>query len=487
MTDAHSRSRRILRTSTAFGIAGLVGNVGQLAYTAVTARAVGPAMFAPYAAALLALNLGSLATTAGLASAILRAPEWDRARERGLITMALLVGSLAGAAMLFCGSAWERISGVAGSGDIVRACAPLTLAVPLGLIGMAIVRRDGRGPWAATAEAVAQIGGFVVGAIAVTITRSTLSLLVATFTSTALMIALTWGSLRRFPMVGRPRAASDEIAFAARMIPFGFSSFFLIQMPTLWAGRTLSADLYARFFRGNIIDGILSIQLIGVISKAAGPEYRSIEPERRGHSVTQLVVLSWSVAALVFALLAGAADPVVAVLLGPAWAGTGTWVAATAVVCALSVPAALLAGYAEFSANYRVLYASQVLGFLLMMGTIGVCSLLSITPFGPVFAGVALYGGLVLFSTILLRRSLDLAGAARTTVVQTGVALAAFLVVKGSVAVGGTLGGGVGEILGSVLGGAAVVAVVALFARRLPAGRLLAERHLLPSWLPGSA
>ena len=483
MTETGHGSRRVARASAAFGVASVVGNLAQLVYTAITARSVGPAEFAPYAAALLALSLGSVAATAGLSSAILRAPHWSRERERGLVSVVMLIGGIVLVLMLAFGTAWDRISGVAGSGDVVRLCAPLAVLTPLGLIGMTLVRREGRGPRAASIEAVAQVGGFVVGATAVTISKSTDSLVVAMYVSSLLTIVLTWGTMRRLPWVGRPSAAREEIAFTLRLIPLGFSSLILVQTPTLWAGRNLGSDQYARFFRGSLVNVILSVQVSGALSKAASPEYRTIEPESRARSVTELVMLAWAATSLLFAVLAGAASPVVAVLLGPSWAGTGAWIVATSVGSALSVPAFLLGGFSEFTANYRALYLSQALALVLMIASIAVTSRSSIAEWTPAIAQAVMFGGWIAFIALFQRHSLRWRPVGWGLVLHTLLALAAFVAVREAVQAGNVAAGLPGEVVGAIGAGLGVALLVAGCARWLPAGRVLAERGLLPTWM----
>ena len=485
MSESTVGSRRVLGFAASFGAVGIIGNVAQLAYTAVTARAIGPAGYAPYAAALLALTLIAVATSAGVASAILRAPDWERERERGYLLFIVLVGVVCAVAMVLLSYVWDRISGVEGSGAVVRLCAPLALITPLGLVGATLVRREGRGQRAAAIEATAQLTGFVVGAALVVVFRTPQSLVASLAVSAIATLVLTWSSLGRFPRMGSLGAARAEIRFTLGITPLGFSAYALTSIPAYWAARNLSADTYAKFTRANLVAAIPAQQLSGALSKAAVPEFRELAPSRLQIALRDLVVLGWASSSLLLGFLAAMAEPVVALLLGPSWIGTGTWIALACIAWALSVPENLLSQFTEFQGRKRALWTAQASAFVTVIVSIALMGRTSFAEYTPAVAVAVLFGTLLIVYALLQRDGVVIPRALPAMAVQFVVAVAAFLVVRGAVALGGSWAGLAGEIVGAAVMGVAVLAVLALTVRRLPAGRVMHRRGLLPAWVPG--
>ena len=485
MSESTVGSRRVLGFAASFGAVGIVGNIAQVAYTAVTARAIGPAGYAPYAAALLALSLIAVATSAGVASAILRAPEWERERERGYLLFITLVGLLCAVAMVLLSYVWDRVSGVEGSGAVVRLCAPLALITPLGLVGATLVRRDGRGKRAAAIEASAQLTGFAVGAVLVVVFRTPQSLVASLAVAAIATLVLTWMSLGRFPRVGPLRAAREEIRFTLGITPLGFSAYALTTIPSYWAARNLSSDSYAQFTRANLVAAIPAQQLSGALGKAVVPEFRELAPSRLQVAVRDLVVLGWASSSLLLGFLAAMAEPVVALLLGPSWAGTGTWIALACIGWALSVPENLLSQFTEFQGRKRALWTAQASAFVAVIASIVLMSRTSWAQYTPAVAVAVLFATLLIAFSLLQRDGVVIPHALPAMAAQFAIAIAAFLVVRAAVASGGSMAGLLGEIVGAAVMGVAVLAVLALVVRRLPAGQVMHRRGLLPDWIPG--
>lgn len=313
--------------------------LAQLLYTAFTSRLLDAAAFGAFALALTVVGLVALFCASGMANAVTRAEHVDRPFVSTALGLSMAVGA-GGSIVLAAAALGCLAAGFRAFGLVLLVLSVQPLAAGAGAVPSALLRRSLRFRHIAVVETSAQLVGFATGAVLTLTLHAGWALGVAPALSAALISAAMWRRARPLP---RPRWDPDQLrrllGVAGQIAGQNLAHFVLYQVP-LWAiGRFAGLAAVGFYNRACAFTLVPLQQVVNTLTRPLYPTYARHAGDEVAlrRAVTDAVVVASGVAALVFGLVAGAADLGVAVLLGPGWDGVPRLVRTLALYAALNV------------------------------------------------------------------------------------------------------------------------------------------------------
>lgn len=389
------RARRLLvDTGWIYG-SQIVTVLLQLAYTAVTSRAVSPSAFGEYAIAILVGGFVLLIANGGLGTAVARMGNLDESRLRVLWWLSIGFGLLSAAILIVSAPLWAGLWGAANAVGTIRSLALVALTSPMVAMATGLVRRGGRYRYLALATLGSNLLGMVVGVIVVLILHNSVALIV--YSSIAQLGLL----LTLYPWI-RPIAAWPGRNWTARDVGFSFrlTLLSLMQYLTLNAGpwgiaRFLSPANLGQWNRADALSTVPFYQLQAAVVQVLGPEFRhDVANNARAYRVwsDMLILAAWfalPAAAFGFAVV----PDIVLVLLGERWAPAASLAAILCIAGGLRLLDGVLASGLESLDRFRTIWAIQ--GALLILQALVVFSVWT--------TGEAVWAAIGLIATTVVR------------------------------------------------------------------------------------
>jgi O-antigen/teichoic acid export membrane protein len=461
----------------------VVTGLGQLAYSALTARIFRPQAFGEYAAALSLTGLIALAST-GLASFILKEPELKRSQVRAINSAAVAMALLGAGLFWLISPVWLGwLNSPAGS-EFVPLLTFATFASPVAAVQWALLKREGDGRADAGVFVLAFIGATGIGAVCAILIREPWTLALGTAVTPIILAALSWVLRRAVYPVEHSRLAFDWVRFTLRVFTQNSVFYGLRQVPTWSVGATAGAAMLGEFSRGNVITNLPASALTKALTNGTAPHWRKIESkESRVRAVSEALTLGASITFVSFAALAALAQPLIAIWLGPGWDLAAEFAAWLAIGYAMQVPMAQLGNFLELAGDLsriRWIQLANAAGLAL-----GVALLVWLHDFRFLLAGFALSELLgLLVAVFQVSAALEippwqlLKQLVAPLVSAIGVASVAYMVAH-LVATGPGEGTSLGSAVQLLSGAFAVIALVFVTRKWQPAFAILVARGVL--------
>lgn len=383
----------------------------QIAVTAVLARLVTPAEYGLVAMAAVFLRFGQYFAQLGVGQALVQKRELSVVDMRTAFTSSLLIGAafaaLFAALAPLAGALFPDASAVV---DVTRVMALTFLISGLTAATQGLLRRR----FVFRAIALVEICSFLVGYALVSISLAIAGFgvwsLVAGSLAQGMLTALSYAALCRADLGFGLNGPSFKAlySFGGRVSLIGFGEFIAANLDTLWAGHVLGSQPTGLYTRATNLATVPLQQVTVTLSRVLLPAFSQIQSDVGRLRKTYLATIT-VVAALVFPTawgLAGAANEVIAVLLGAQWGAAAPVLA----ILALAAPFPLLTHFAAVICEATAALNIKIIITLTRIAGLAVLLVL-LSPHGIV--GIAIAFGLVQVVThgayiLVMRRLLAL-------------------------------------------------------------------------------
>jgi lipopolysaccharide exporter len=374
-TDRLSLTQRTLR-GAAWNYGGsLVVIVGQLAYTALTARVISPADFGAYATAQALLMLVGYFTLGTVGNAVIRHPALDRQVIGTAVVMTFVAGAAVAAVVLATAGLWADAWRSPGAATLIRLYAPQLLLAALATVPLGLLRRALRYRSASLIETTSVLIGFGIGAALALQLRSAEALVFAQVANAAALAALSVLATRTQLSVSySPIHARSLFSFSAQVSLQNLGHYLNNTLPSFAISRSLGQASLGFFSRASLLVGLPQTFLVAGVTKTLYPIYprfRDNDEECRRMMVDVASVTTTLVWPL-FAILAGLAPLVVEVLLGAQWAPVADIVAPLCIYGAMNFAYTIFASFAESLGYLRQIWLVQACWTFVLVCALGV-------------------------------------------------------------------------------------------------------------------
>jgi O-antigen/teichoic acid export membrane protein len=357
-----------------YGGAGVV-IVGQLLYTALTARLISPAEFGAYAAAQALLMLVGYFTLGTVGNAIIRHPSLNRQIVGTALILTGLAGAVVSLAVLAAAELWADLWRAPEAASLIRLYAPQTLLGGLAIVPVSLLRRDLRYRSATLIETSSVLIGFGIGAALAWQFRSAEALVLGQVAATAALLALGVLATRAQLSVSYARLhARSLFSFSSQVSLQNLGHYLNNTVPSFAVSRYLGQMSLGFFSRASLLVGLPQTFLAQGIQKTLYPIYprfRDNEEECRRMMIDVASVTTALVWPL-FAALAGLAPLVVDLLLGSRWAPVASIVGPLCLYATVNLAYAVFASFAESFGQLRQIWLVQVCWTLALVLSLGV-------------------------------------------------------------------------------------------------------------------
>ena len=357
-----------------YGGAGVV-IVGQLLYTALTARLISPAEFGAYATAQALLMLMGYFTLSTVGNAIIRHPSLDRQ----VVGTALILTGVAGAAVsllvLAAAGLWADLWRSPDASSLIRLYAPQTLLVGLAIVPLSLLRRDLHYRSATLIETSSVLIGFSIGTGLALQLRNAEALVLGQVAATGALVALGVLATRSHLSVSYSRLhARSLFSFSSQVSLQNLGHYLNNILPSFAVSRFLGQASLGFFSRASLLVGLPQTFLTQGVQKTLYPIYprfRDNEEECRRMMVDVASVTTTIVWPL-FAALAGLAPLVVELLLGARWAPVASIVGPLCLYATVNFAYSIFASFAESFGYLRQIWLVQGCWTLALVFSLGV-------------------------------------------------------------------------------------------------------------------
>ena len=194
-----TRSRAVANAAGMLFAAQLLVMVVQFGYSAITGRLVSATGFGAYTVAMGLSSLVSLMLSAGLPAFALKEKDLDHGGEASLWTMAWLSGIASGIVVFLTAGLWSTLWAQPEATLITRAFAINAVFAPVVAVQLALGRRRGYVRGDAAVLVISGILGYIVGAVAVYLTGSAVSLVIAPTATSLIAVIVALPMVRPWP------------------------------------------------------------------------------------------------------------------------------------------------------------------------------------------------------------------------------------------------------------------------------------------------
>jgi lipopolysaccharide exporter len=409
-----------------YGGAGVV-IVGQLAYTALTARLISPAEFGAYATAQALLMLVGYLTLATVGNAIIRLPHIDRQ----VVGTGLLLSGGAGLAVallvLAIAGPWADLWRSPGAETLLRLFAPQVFLASLAIVPLALLRRGLRFRAASLIETSSTLAGFALGAAAAVELRDANALVVGQVANAALLLTLSVLAARSQLGLAWSRSWGRSLfSFSAQVSLQNLDHYVNNTLPSFAVSRTLGQASLGFFSRGTLLVGLPQTFLVQGISKTLYPIYPRFRDDERESQrmMIDVVAVATTVIWPLFAVLAGLGPLVVRVLLGPDWTAVASIVGPLCLYAMANIAYSLFAPFAESYGFLRLIWVVQACWTTALVAAILIAVFADADMRAIVLVAVAVQIPVHALQVALLarRRVVDAVGTLRVEVWSGGIA-----------------------------------------------------------------
>ena len=344
-----TRSRAVANAAGMLFAAQLLVMVVQFGYSAITGRLVSATGFGAYTVAMGLSSLVSLMLSAGLPAFALKEKDLDHGGEASLWTMAWLSGIASGIVVFLTAGLWSTLWAQPEATLITRAFAINAVFAPVVAVQLALGRRRGYVRGDAAVLVISGILGYIVGAVAVYLTGSAVSLVIAPTATSLIAVIVALPMVRPWPRAW-PKGWKTAGRFAGISSGLALSTLLMgnVQVWAVSVGTT--AETLGQFSRAMFLGLALSGLIQSSVMRAAYPHFRHVRGDAWESAVLTMTRTAAVVSLLPAALLAGVAMPLMLTWLGPTWGEAGAFAPALIMGSGLMCVVGLLMGMGESQA-----------------------------------------------------------------------------------------------------------------------------------------
>lgn len=454
--------------------------IAQIASTAATARLVAPAEFGLYAAAQATAGVFGFLCMKAVGQGLQRRESLGT-RTVGTALLVSLSSSLVVCALLMLGAA--PIAAAWGLPDAtwtVRVFALALLFQSAAVVPVALLRRELMFARAAAIETSALAGGMALGVGCAAVFHSAVALAAGQAGGTAALLVASAIAAPSSLRPGFDRGDARELAdFGGKVGGLGLVSYVAKSLPVWFVARAFGGFTLGVYSRAALMAELPAEYAVSSIYKVIYPLYGRVrgDAERTRALLDDALVLTTGLIWPVFAIVAGAAPILVAIVLGPQWPEAAPLLSLLAIGVCAAIPTGLLANCAEAFGWMGVVGRRQAgfaLGAAIAIAVVHFAGL-GVTALAAIL--IAVQWTVYAFTLLPFSRSglLDARLIARQQLVHLAMACASGAIAFGCTEL--TEGEPLPIRLSGFLAGTAVTcaAIVAL-RNRIPAARVLARR-----------
>ena len=344
-----TRSRAVANAAGMLFAAQLLLMVVQFGYSAITGRLVSATGFGAYTVAMGLSSLVSLMLSAGLPAFALKEKDLDHGGEASLWTMAWLSGIASGIVVFLTAGLWSTLWAQPEATLITRAFAINAVFAPVVAVQLALGRRRGYVRGDAAVLVISGILGYIVGAVAVYLTGSAVSLVIAPTATSLIAVIVALPMVRPWPRAW-PKGWKTAGRFAGISSGLALSTLLMgnVQVWAVSVGTT--SETLGQFSRAMFLGLALSGLIQTSVMRAAYPHFRHVRGDGWQSAVLTMTRTAAVVSLLPAALLSGVAMPLMLTWLGPTWGEAGAFAPALIMGSALMCVVGLLMGMGESQA-----------------------------------------------------------------------------------------------------------------------------------------
>ena len=336
-------------TSWAVAAQGLIA-VGQIAYSALTARLFSPHAFGEFTAALSLQALIVLFAVTGLSSFVLKEPQLHRSQIRAINLVVFSLGLLSAVVFWFVSPLWLAWLNSPGGVEFVPLLAFATFAAPVAAVQSALLRREGNGRTDAAIYVLAFVVATGIAAVSAILLRESWTLALGTAVNPVVVMVVSRLLRTATYPVGSGRLSFDWIIFVLRVNAQSLVFFALGQVPTWSLGASTGPATLGQFSRGGTLAHLPAHALSTAFFRGTAPHWRKMQDRESSiRGVTEALILSASLSFNFFATLAALSSPLTLLWLGRGWDLAAEFAAWLALGFAMQVPLSVLANYLEIA------------------------------------------------------------------------------------------------------------------------------------------
>ena len=462
--------------------------LGQLLYTALTARIISPTEFGAYATAQALMMLVGYFTLRTVGNAVIRHPSLDRDVIGTAMVITTAAGALVAVIVLAGAGLWADVWRSPGAASLLRLFAPQIVLGCLAIVPMSLLRRDLRYRSASVIETTSVVFGFVVGAALAWQLRNADALVLGQVANAAALAALgIFATRSRLHLTYSRSQARGLFSFSAQVSGQNLIHAVTGILPEFAVSRSLGQTSLGYFSRAELLVLLPQTFLAQGIYKTLYPIYprfRDDKDERRRLLVDVTSVTTTLVWPL-FAALAGLAPLVVDLLLGPRWTPVVSVIGPLCIFATMDFAYAIFTSFAESLGYLRQIWLVQSFWTITLVSCLGVAVLTNadMREIALVAAGVQV--AVHLFQIALFARTGIADGAGTLRAEGWAALLAGLWYVATMLTTHLVVHQGMAERL--VVSGLVLVALAGatwLALPHLPAGRAFSRRGIAVRWRP---
>ena len=348
--------------------------IGQLLYTALTARLISPAEFGAYATAQALLMLVGYFTLNTVGNAIIRQPSLDRSTVGTALILTGTAGAVVAVVVLATAGLWAELWRSPGAASLIRLYAPQMLFGGLAIVPLSLLRRDLRFRSSTLIETSSVLIGFGIGAGLAWRLRNAEALVLGQVAATGALLLL--GALAT-----RSRLSFSYSRTQARSL-FSFSSQVSLQnlghslnniLPSFAVSRFLGQASLGFFSRASLLVWLPLTFLAQGVQKTLYPIYPRFREDKGEcrRMMSDVTSVSTTIVWPLFAVLAGLAPLVVELLLGGRWAPVAAIVGPLCLYAAANFVYSIFASFAESFGYLRQIWLVQAVWTVALVCSLG--------------------------------------------------------------------------------------------------------------------
>ncbi len=349
--------------------------VGQLLYTALTARLISPAEFGAYATAQALLMLVGYFTLSTVGNAIIRHPSLDRKVVGTALVLTGAAGAVVSVVVLLAAPLWADLWHSPDAVLLIRLYAPLTLVGGLAIVPVSLLRRDLHYRSATLIETSSTLIGFGIGAFLAWQLRNAEALVIAQVAGAGALLTLGLLATRSQIGVSYSRVQARSLfSFSAQVSLQNLGHYVNNILPSFAVSRFLGAASLGFFSRATLLVGLPQTFLAQGIQKTLYPIYPRFRDnhEECRRLMTDVASVATTMVWPLFAALAGLAPLVVELLLGARWAPAASIVGPLCLYATANLVYAVFAQFTESFGHLRQIWLVQLSWTLVLVCALGV-------------------------------------------------------------------------------------------------------------------
>jgi len=298
----------------------------QFFYAAYSSRRVDQAAFGQYALALSATALVGLVSGSGLGLSASRMVRDSEDGQRAVVTLALYSGAVTALLLSLLAGPWSALWGDSGAAATIRLLSVGLLVSPVVAVQIGLLRRDGQFAKLALLTIVASITGMVTGAICISRSPTSVSLVVSTVVSNWALYLLTSITLGNKVRPTRDMKGSrPHVEFGLKALITSILNYAAATIPALSISRWIGLGTLGQWNRSTVL-AVLPIEMVtNALQRAVYPEAqgtgRDVTRIRRMWTLAPVLpsLIVWPIAGLVTPFM----PDIITFLLGPKWQTAG--------------------------------------------------------------------------------------------------------------------------------------------------------------------